>query len=42
MLRRMLHASGGALDAVEVVVPPMGDSISEGSVAAVLKQPGAE
>ncbi len=24
----------------EVVVPPMGDSVSEGSIAAVLKQPG--
>jgi hypothetical protein len=25
----------------EVVVPAMGDSITEGSIAAVLKQPGA-
>jgi hypothetical protein len=30
-----------AAPAGEVVVPAMGDSITEGSVAAVLKQPGA-
>jgi hypothetical protein len=33
-----LHTSAAA--AGEVVVPAMGDSITEGSVAAVLKQPG--
>lgn len=36
---RWIHTSIAA--AGEVVVPAMGDSITEGSVAAVLKQPGA-
>jgi hypothetical protein len=35
---RWIHTSGAA--AGEVVVPAMGDSITEGSVAALLKQPG--
>ncbi|KAF8061067.1 dihydrolipoyllysine-residue succinyltransferase component of 2-oxoglutarate dehydrogenase complex 2 [Scenedesmus sp. PABB004] len=38
LLRRLLHASGAA--GGDVVVPAMGDSITEGSIAAVLKQPG--
>lgn len=37
---RWIHTSTAA--AGEVVVPAMGDSITEGSVAAVLKQPGAQ
>jgi hypothetical protein len=34
-----LHTSSW-LSAVNIVCPPMGDSVSEGSIAAVLKQPG--
>ncbi len=34
-----IHTSSW-LSAVNIVCPPMGDSVSEGSIAALLKQPG--
>jgi hypothetical protein len=36
-----IHTSSW-LSAINIVCPPMGDSVSEGSIAAVLKQPGRE
>lgn len=39
-LRRGIHTSRQLWDAVSIVVPPMGDSVTEGSVATILKQPG--
>lgn len=37
---RTIHSTRYSLDSVEIVVPPMGDSVSEGSIAAILKRAG--
>ena len=37
---RVFHSSSCLLDSLNVQVPSMGDSISEGTIAAVLKQQG--
>lgn len=39
-LRRPFHTSLASLKALEVKIASMGESISEGTVAAILKQPG--
>jgi 2-oxoglutarate dehydrogenase E2 component (dihydrolipoamide succinyltransferase) len=36
----LLHTSPTAAASVQVKIPPLGESISDGTVAAVLKQPG--
>lgn len=39
-VNRGIHTSRQVWDALSIVVPSMGDSVSEGSIAAILKQPG--
>lgn len=39
-LPRLFHGSLGAAASLQVQVPPLGESITDGTVAAILKQPG--
>lgn len=39
---RSLRTSVVLFDAVDVKVPQMGESVSEGTIAAILKKPGAD
>ncbi len=39
---RFLRVSAVLQDAVDVKVPQMGESVSEGTIAAILKKPGAK
>ncbi len=42
LARRGLRTTALALESIDLKVPQMGDSITEGTIAAVLKKPGEE